>query len=378
VIRRESPLRYDPVLLAAVLILLMLGVVMVYSASAVYADVRLGDGLFFFKRQLAGAALGVCALLFALHLGHARFGKLSALLLLFVIVLLVALHVPGLGHAAGGARRWMKIGPLQFQPSELAKIAFVLWLSRSLARRHDRLSTFSEGMLPHLAVLAVFAVLLLAEPDFGTAAVLFAVAFALLFVAGAPLRHLALCAAFAAPVGAFLVWHSRYRLDRVLAFLDPWADPRGRGYQAVESLLAFGAGGTFGVGLGASSQKLFFLPAAHNDFILSIVGEELGFAGVAAVLALFAVLVWRGLRAAHAAADAESCYVALGLTFLVATEVLVNAGMALSLLPTKGMALPFLSYGISSAVSSSLAAGIILSVSGGAGGFLRRPVGGRR
>jgi cell division protein FtsW len=371
-------LRYDPVLLAAVLVLLMLGVVMVYSASAVYADVRLGDGLFFFKRQLAGAVLGVCALLFALHLGHARFGRLAALLLLSVVVLLVLLHVPGLGHAAGGARRWLKIGPLQFQPSEIAKIAFVLWLSRSLARRQDRLDTFSEGMLPHLAVLGVFAVLLLAEPDFGTIAVLFCVAFALLFVAGARLRHLALCAAVAAPVGAFLVWHSRYRLDRVLAFLDPWADPRGRGYQAVESLLAFGAGGGFGVGLGASRQKLFFLPAAHNDFILSIIGEELGFAGVAAVLVLFAVLVWRGLRAAHAAADAEACFVALGLTFLLAAQVLVNAGMALSLLPTKGMALPFLSYGISSVVSSSLAAGILLSVSGGAGGFLRRPVGGRR
>ncbi|MFL5391244.1 MAG: FtsW/RodA/SpoVE family cell cycle protein, partial [Myxococcales bacterium] len=167
-------------------------------------------------------------------------------------------------------------------------------------------------------------------------------------------------------------------LERVLAFLDPWADPRGRGYQAVESLLAFGAGGGFGVGLGRSSQKLFFLPAAHNDFILSIVGEELGFAGVAAVLLLFALIVYRGVRAAHAASDAEGCYLALGLTFLVAIEVLVNAGMALSLLPTKGMALPFLSYGISSVISSSLAAGMILSVSGGGGGYLKRAVGGRR
>jgi cell division protein FtsW len=322
--------------------------------------------------------LGVCALLVALHLGHARLGKLAALLLLGIVLLLVLVHLPGLGHSAGGARRWLKIGPIQFQPSELAKVVFVVWLSRSLARRQDRLGSFSEGMLPHLTVLSVLAVLLLAEPDFGTAAVLCSVAFALLFVAGVRLRHLGLCAAVLLPLGAFLVWHSRYRLDRVLAFLDPWADPRGRGYQAVESLLAFGAGGGFGVGLGASSQKLFFLPAAHNDFILSIIGEELGFAGVATVLALFAVLVWRGLRAAHAASDAEGCYLALGLTFLIATEVLVNAGMALSLLPTKGMALPFLSYGISSVLSSSLAAGALLSVSGGAGGFLQRPVGGRR
>jgi cell division protein FtsW len=383
VIRREAQpegrsMRFDPVLLAAVLLLIMLGVVMVYSASAVYAGARLGDGLFFFKRQLAGAGLGLFVLLAALKLGHERLEKLAVPLVLLSVALLVLVHVPGLGHAAGGARRWLRIGPFQLQPSELAKIAFVVWLARALARRQDRIQSFSRGMLPQLALFGVLASLLLAEPDFGTTAVLFCITFALLFVAGARLAWLAAFAAAAAPLAAFLVWHSRYRLDRVLAFLDPWADPRGRGYQAVESLLAFGAGGGFGVGIGASSQKLFFLPAAHTDFILSIIGEELGFAGVAAVLALFAVIVWRGLRAAHAAPDAFGCHLALGLTFLFAIEALVNAGMALSLLPTKGMALPFLSYGISSVVASSLAAGALLSVSGGPGGFLRRPIGGHR
>ena len=379
---RDAPgaLRYDPVLLGAVLFLTMLGVVMVYSASAVYAGARLGDGLWFFKRQLAGAALGLFALVLALRLGYRRLEKLATPLLLLALFLLVLVHVPGLGRAAGGARRWLAVGPLQFQPSELVKLALVLWLSRSLSRKQDRIRIFSAGVLPHLFVLGIVAVLLLLEPDFGTTVVIGCLTFSLLFIAGARVAYLAWGAALAAPIAAFLVWHSRYRLQRVLAFLDPWADPRGHGYQAVESLLAFGAGGTWGVGLGGSHQKLFFLPAAHTDFILSIVGEELGFLGVAAVLLLFAVLVWRGLKAAQAAPDAFGCYLALGLTLLLALEALVNAGMALSLLPTKGMALPFLSYGMSSVVASLLAAGVLLSVSGGRGGFLghARPGGGGR
>jgi len=197
-------------------------------------------------------------------------------------------------------------------------------------------------------------------------------------VAGAPLAYLLAVAVAAAPVAAVLIWKSPYRIQRVLTFLDPWKDPRGHGYQTVESLLGFGAGGSLGVGLGESHQKLFFLPAAHTDFILSIVGEELGFAGVSAVLLLFAVIVWRGIKAAHAASDAFGCWVALGLTLLLSVEALVNAGMALALLPTKGMALPFLSYGMSSVIASCFAAGVVLSVSGGAGGFLRKSTGAQR
>jgi len=216
------------------------------------------------------------------------------------------------------------------------------------------------------------------EPDFGTAVVLAAVTFALLFVAGAPLRYLLAVAGAAAPVAAVLICRSPYRIQRVLTFLDPWKDPRGHGYQTVESLLGFGAGGSLGVGLGESHQKLFFLPAAHTDFILSIVGEELGFAGVAGVLALFALIAWRGIKAAHAAPDAFGCWLALGLTLLLSVEALVNAGMALALLPTKGMALPFLSYGMSSVITSCIGAGAMLSVSGGPGGFLRRGAGAQR
>jgi cell division protein FtsW len=371
-------LRYDPLLLAAVLLLLTSGVVMVYSASAVYAGARLGDPLWFFKRQAIGALVGLAVLLSLLKLGYRRLEALAVPLVLISLALLALVQVPGIGRTAGGAHRWIQLGWLTFQPSELAKVALVLWLARSLARKQEKMRDFSVGFLPHLVMLAVFALLLVVEPDFGTAIILGAVTFALLFAAGARLSWLVAMAGAVAPLVAILVWKSPYRIQRVLTFLDPWKDPRGHGYQTVESLLGFGAGGPFGVGLGASRQKLFFLPAAHTDFILSIVGEELGFAGVASVLLLFAIVLWRGVKAAHAAPDAFGCWAALGLTLLLTGEALVNAGMELALLPTKGMALPFLSYGMSSAIASSAAAGVMLSVSGGAGGFLRRGAGGQR
>jgi cell division protein FtsW len=371
-------LRYDPWLLGAALVLAMLGVVMVYSASAVYASARLGDGLWFFKRQALGALAGLAALLLAMKLGYRRIEKLAVPLLLLSLILLVLVLVPGLGVVAGGARRWLRVGSLSFQPSELAKVALVLWLARSLARRGERVRSFSAGLLPHLFMLGLFALLLLLEPDFGTTVVMACLTFALLFVAGARVAWLFGLLLAAVPVACVVVWHSPYRLQRVLTFLDPWKDARGHGYQTVESLLGFGAGGAFGVGLGESHQKLFFLPAAHTDFILSIVGEELGFAGVLCVLVLFFALVMRGVKAAHAAPDAFGCYAAFGLTLLLSLEALVNAGMALALLPTKGMALPFLSYGMTSVVVSLFACGVLLSISGGPGGFLRPAEGGRR
>ena len=374
----KGSLRYDPVLLGAVVALAAFGVVMVYSASAVFAVERLHDSLYFFKRQALGASVGLLVLLGTLKLGYRRLEALAVPLLLFALALLVLVQIPGLGHAAGGARRWLRIGSLQFQPSELAKIALVLWLARSLGKKADRMQLFSVGVLPHLLVLGLCGTLLMMEKDFGSTMVLAGLTFALLFVAGARFTYLLAALPVALGAGALLIFTSAYRIGRLKAFLNPWEDPQGTGYQAIESLLGFGAGGTFGVGLGESKQKLFFLPAAHTDFILSIVGEELGFAGVCAVLLLFALLVWRGLRAAFAAPEAFGAYAALGLTLLFAFEALVNAGMTLSLLPTKGMALPFLSYGMTSVIACCMAAGILLSISGGAGGFLKRSAGGQR
>jgi len=376
--RSATALRFDPLLLAAVLLLTTFGVVMVYSASAVFAAEKLHDTFWFFKRQALGAIGGLGAMFFALKLGHKRLESLAMPLLCLAIVLLILVQVPGLGHAAGGARRWLSVGGFTFQPSEIAKLAFVVWLARSLAKKGERVQSFSVGLAPHLLMLALFAALLLVEPDFGTTVVLALMTFALLFVAGAQLSWLFGIGLAALPVAGFLIWRSPYRLQRVLTFLDPWKDASGHGYQTIQSLLAFGAGGAFGVGLGESHQKLFFLPAAHTDFIISVVGEELGFCGVAVVLGLFALLVWRGMRAAQAANDAFGCYLALGLTLLISFEALVNVGMALALLPTKGMALPFFSYGMTSMVVTLFLCGVLLSISGGPGGFLKRAEGGRR
>ena len=374
----RTALRFDPWLLAAVLLLTTAGVVMVYSASAVFAAEKLHDPFWFFKRQSAAALAGMVALFAALKLGHKRLEKLALPLLFIAVLLLVLVQIPGLGHAAGGARRWLSIGGLTFQPSEIAKLAFVLWIARSLAKKGERVQSFAVGLAPHLLMLGLFAALLLLEPDFGTTVVLALMTFSLLIVAGAQLSWLFGIGLAALPIAGFLIWRSPYRLQRVMTFLDPWKDARGHGYQTVESLLGFGAGGAFGVGLGESHQKLFFLPAAHTDFILSIVGEEMGFCGVAFVLGLFALLVWRGLRAARAAPDAFGCYLALGLTLLISCEALVNAGMALALLPTKGMALPFFSYGMTSMVVTLFSCGVLLGISGGPGGFLKRAEGGRR
>jgi cell division protein FtsW len=375
---QKGSLRFDPLLLSAVVALAVFGVVMVYSASAVYAGQKLNDSLFFFKRQAAGVGLGLVLLLAVIKIGYRKLELLASPLLLLSIAALVMVLVPGLGHAAGGAQRWLRVGPLQFQPSELAKIALVLWLARSLSKRGESIKLFSAGMLPHLIALAVVGGLLLGEKDFGSTAVLVLLTFSLLFVAGARFTYLLALVPVALGAGAALIYSHSYRVDRLKTFLDPWKDPQGKGYQVIESLLGYGAGGAFGVGLGASKQKLFFLPAAHTDFILAIVGEELGFAGVCAVLLLFALLVWRGLRASFAAPEAFGCYAALGLTLLIGFEALVNAGMTLSLLPTKGMALPFLSYGMTSTVACCLAAGVLLSISGGPGGYLKAAAGGRR
>src|SRR5256712_1554295 len=268
-------------LFRAVLLLLAFGVVMVYSASAVYAGARLGDPLWFLKRQAVAALVGLAALLGAMKLGYRRLEALVVPLVFVSLALLLCVHLPGLGHTAGGATRWLRLGPMTFQPSELTKIALVLWPGRSLARKQDRIRFFSAGFCPHLVRRGVFGTLLRLEPEFGTPAVLGTVAFALLFAAGARIAHLFAVAGAAAPILAALIWKSPYRVQRILTFLDPWKDPRGHGYQTVESLLAFGAGGAFGVGLGESHPKLVFLPAAHTDFILRILRQEVGLAGAA-------------------------------------------------------------------------------------------------
>ncbi len=366
---------FDGLLLAAVLGLVVVGAVMVYSASAIPAgqSQRLGhDEFYYLKRQLLAAVMGLGLLAAVLKLGHRRVGALAYPLLALTSVLL--LLVPLVGKAAGGAQRWLPLGPVRFQPAEAAKIALVLYLARSLARKQDRIRVFSIGLLPHLLVTGALVVLCLWQSDLGTGVILFVVLFAMLFAAGARVSYLLLAGAAAAPIAWHLVKSTPYRYARVVAFLDPERYRSGPGFQLWESLLGTANGGFLGQGLGQGKGKLFYLPAAHTDFIAAVIAEEAGLLGVLLLVALFAVVVWRGLRAALNASEPFGCYAALGMTTLIGAQALVNLAVVFGLLPTKGLTLPFVSYGGSSLLTLLAGAGVLLSVSGERGGFLRRPV----
>lgn len=358
--RRLTP---DMWLFGAAVVLLSAGVVMVYSASAIVAAERFHDPYFFLKRQLFWALLGAGVLWGALRVDYRLLEKAVLPLLVLAGVLLVLVLVPPFGQAINGTRRWIRLGAVSFQPAELAKVALVLYLAAFLARRRGELEQFRTGALPALAVAALLAGLVLVQPDLGNCMTLIVVTFALLYVAGSPVKHLAWVAAPAVPLVALAIWTAPYRLRRITAFMDPWSDPRGSGFQIIQSWLALGNGGLVGQGVGGSRQKLFYLPEAHTDFIFAIVGEELGFVGAVAVVALFAVVVWRGLRIGLRAADPFGAYLALGITVLLATQTLVNLGVVTGLLPTKGLPLPFLSFGGSALLMTMAATGVLLNIS---------------
>ncbi len=370
--------RIDLVLLCTVLALAAIGVVMVYSASAVFAGKTLGDPTFFLRRQLVALAIGLLGMAAMVRLGHERLRQLGPMALLVAMVALIAIFVPGLGHAAGGARRWVHLGPVNFQPSELAKPALILYLAWSLSRKQDRMTDFKAGFLGPVLIAGIPIGLILLQPDFGTAVSLALVVCVMLFVAGARVSYLMGAGLLALPVVYHLVASTPYRMRRIMAFLDPWSTRHDAGYQVAESLISIGSGGLAGVGLGDGRQKLFFLPEAHTDFIYSIIGEELGLIGTVLIIVLFALLVWRGLKAAYAAEDAFGAYLALGLTAILGLQASLNMAVAMGLLPTKGLTLPFISYGGTSLVLSLVAAGILLAVSAGRGGYLKPEPGARR
>ncbi len=366
---------FDGLLLTAILALAAVGAVMVYSASAIPAGQsrRLGlDEFYYLKRQLLAGGVGLVLMAIALRLGPRRIAALAYPLLGATLVALVL--VPFLGKTAGGAQRWIPLGPVQFQPAEAAKVVLVLYLARSLSRKQEKVRLFSIGVLPHLVVTGVFVLLCLVQRDMGTGVILFVVLLAMLFAAGARVGYLLLAAVLALPMAWHLVKSTPYRWARVMAFLDPERYRSGPGFQLWESLLGTANGGFFGQGLGQGKGKLFYLPAAHTDFIAAVIAEEAGLLGMLLLLALYAVVVWRGLRAALNASEPFGCYAALGVTTLVGSQALVNLAVVFGLLPTKGLTLPFVSYGGSSLMTLLAASGVLLSVSGERGGFLRRPV----
>ncbi len=338
--RKLSP---DLWLFGVVLALVFLGVVMVYSASAIIAADRFGDPFFFLKKQLFWAFLGGGLLWAALRLDYRRLERLVVPLLVVSIALLVLVLLPPFGQAINGTRRWFRIGPLSFQPVELAKFALVLYLASFLTRRAAALRSFWQGLFPILLVAGTMALLTFVQPDLGNSLALVVLTLVLAYLAGAPVKHMAWVAAAALPLVTLAVALKPYRWRRMLAFVNPWDDPQGSGFQIIQSFLALGSGGLTGRGLGGSKQKLFYLPEPYTDFIFAIVGEELGLIGAVCVIALFAVLIWRGLRVGLRAPDPFGSYLALGLTVMLATQTLVNLGVVMGALPTKGLPLPFVS-----------------------------------
>jgi cell division protein FtsW len=343
--------------------LVSVGVVMVYSASAILAADRFGDPFYFLKRQVFWAVVGLAGLWAVLAVDYRRLEPVALPLLALSLGLLILVLIPPLGQEINGTRRWLRFGGISFQPVELAKLAFVLYLASHLGRSRAHLEDFWRGVFPPAAVGGVLALLVLRQPDLGNSLTLLVLGFTLLFLAGARPLHLLWLAAPALPLVAFAVYMAPYRWRRILAFLDPGADPLGSGFQLIQSHLALGAGGLFGRGLGESKQKLFYLPEPHTDFVFAVIGEELGLIGGVAVVLLFMVLVWRGLRVGLRAPDPFGAYLALGLSALVATEAIVNLGVVTGVLPTKGLPLPFVSFGGSALFMTLLAAGILLNIS---------------
>jgi cell division protein FtsW len=350
-------------LFGVAVVLLSAGVVMVYSASTIVAADRFHDPYFFLKKQLFWALIGAGAMWVALRVDYRWLERAVVPALIVAGVLLVLVLVPPIGQAINGTRRWIRLGPVSFQPAELAKLALVVYLAAFLARKRGDMDRFRTGTLPPLLVAGAMAALVLVQPDLGNCLTLIALTFGLLYLAGSPIKHLAWVAAPAVPLIALAVWMAPYRMRRITAFIDPWADPRGSGFQIIQSWLALGNGGLFGQGIGGSRQKLFYLPESHTDFIFAILGEELGFVGGLAIVALFAVLIWRGLRVGLRAPDAFGAYLALGITVLLATQTLVNLGVVTGLLPTKGLPLPFISFGGSALLMTMLATGVLLNIS---------------
>ncbi|MFO0692630.1 MAG: putative lipid II flippase FtsW [Polyangiales bacterium] len=352
----------DPVLTAVVVALVGFGVVMVYSASAVFADRQFHDGHYFLIRQSIYAVLGIATMFAAAGIDYHRYRPLTYPIL-GITVLLLFLVGFGMGRTAGGATRWLQIGPVNIQPAEVAKVAIIFWLAYSLSKKRDRLETFSVGFLPHALMAGFLMLLCLKQPDFGSAVMIGLLTFVLMFAAGTRIGYLLGATLGVLPVLFSLVYFSEYRMERIRGFLDPFAHRQDEGFQIFESLVSFGSGGVLGVGLGDSRQKLFFLPEAHTDFISAIVGEELGFLGILALISAFTLVVVQGYRAAFRAADDYGTYLAVGITTFVGLQAFTNLAVAMGMVPTKGLVLPFLSYGGSSLIVNCGAIGVLLNVS---------------
>ncbi len=336
----------------------------VYSASSHLAEHRLGDSYFYLKKQALFCIIGFSLMILTKNIPCTLYSKLVYPLLICSLCLLVLLFVPGIGHKVGGATRWLPLpGGFSFQPSELVKFSLVIFMAYSISKKGSDMETFSKGFLPHLLITGLFMLLIVLQPDLGTAIIIGCWLMLLLFVGGVKSWQLFSLMTFSSLIVWQLILRVDYRMQRWLAFLNPWDDPLGIGFQITHSFMAFGSGGLFGSGLGNGKQKLFYLPEPHTDFALSIAGEELGFLGVAVIIILFGMLIMRGIKVALNARDLYSSYLAFGLICLIGLQATINMGVVMGLLPTKGLTLPFISYGGSSLLFNFISIGILLNIS---------------
>ena len=360
----SKKLTYDTWLFGAAMLLVVIGLVMIFSASAIIATQKFGAAspYLFLTRQCVFLFGGGALMLILMHV-DTRYLADRRLIFTILGITLLALVAALFQRPINGTHRWIELPRFQLQPSELAKPAVILFLAYFLSRREDRINELTTTLLPLCFVLALFAGLILLEPDFGTAAALVVVACGMIFAAGIAWRRMALFSFALIPIAVALALGAAYRRDRLFTFLNPEADPRGKGFQAMQSLIAIGTGGLHGLGIGNGRQKLFFLPEPHTDFIFSIIGEELGFIGAVFLIGAFAFLTWRGFRVARYSQERFGFYAALGFTLMIAVQALINISVALSLLPTKGLPLPLVSYGGSSLIASLIAVGVLLNLS---------------
>jgi len=358
-------LTYDTYLFGAAMLIVVVGMVMIYSASAIITMQKVGSDnpYYFITRQLVWLVAGSAVMVTLMHVDAARLRD-RRIIYTIVGAVLVALVIALFQTPINGTHRWIVVlHRFQLQPSEFAKPAIVLFLASYLARKEERINEFTSTLLPLAFVVALFAGLILLEPDFGTASTLVLVAAGMIFAAGVSWMRVVTFTLMIIPAGLLLVLSAAYRRDRLFTFLNPEADPLGKGFQAMQSLIAIGTGGLRGLGIGNGRQKLFFLPEPHTDFIFSIIGEELGFIGAFALVAIFAFLVWRGFRVTRFSQNRFDFYAALGFTLMIGIQALLNVSVALCLLPTKGLPLPLVSYGGSSLITSLIAVGILLNLS---------------
>ena len=353
----------DLILLILTFTLLAIGLIMVYSASAVWAEYKFDDSFFFAKRQLLFAGVGVLAMFSIMNIDYWAWRTWAKVLIIICFVLLLLVLIPGVGNVRNGSRSWIGIGAFSVQPSEFMKLAMIAFLAKFLSERQKYITSFKKGLAPSLGLVFLAFGMIMLQPDLGTGTVMVGTCIVMIFIAGARISHFVLLGLMGVAAFAALVVSAPYRIKRITSFLDPWQDPLGSGFQIIQSLFAIGPGGLFGLGLGESRQKFFYLPEPQTDFIFAILAEELGFIGGSLILLLFSLLLWRGIRIALGAPDLYGSFLAVGIIAMVAIQVMINIGVVTGLMPVTGITLPFLSYGGSSLTLMLMAIGVLLNIS---------------